>query len=290
LTALAAHSGTNNIYYRSAADTWSSVTIGTGLTFTGGTLAASGGSGISSLNGLTDATQTFAAGTSGTDVAWVSAAGVHTLNIPSASATARGVVTTGSQTIAGAKTFNNQIIAAGGSQNVAGISLNSISFGPYGTSNGWTFVNASGGILRLHATGIMCGSTNSLGFGNAFADTFSSAWREDAANAINQRNSTSAQTWRLSNTWTSSTSYEWVSIGWSGNVCTITTEKGSAGGTLRGLKIGDASTALLGFYGATPVDRPDTVADPSGGGTIDTEARTAINAIIDRLQELGLIA
>jgi len=290
LTALAALTGTNNIYYRSAANTWSSVTIGTGLTFTGGTLAASGGSGISSLNGLTDATQTLQTGTSGTNVGWISAAGVHTLNIPDASATARGLVTTGSQTIAGAKTFNNQIIAAGGTQGVAGISLNSISFGPYGTSNGWTFVSGSAAISRLHATGILCGSSQSLGFGNAFADTFSTAWREDAANVINQRNGTSPQTRRLTNTWTSSTSYEWLSIGWSGNVCTITTEKGSAGGTLRGLKIGDASTALLGFYGATPVDRPDTVADPSGGGTIDTEARTAINAIIDRLQELGLIA
>ena len=290
LTALAALTGTNNIYYRSAADTWSSVTIGTGLTFTGGTLSASGGGGITSLNGLTNATQTFAAGTTGTDVAWVSAAGVHTLNIPSASATARGLITTGTQTIAGTKTFNNQIIAAGGSQATAGIALNNIAFGPYGLSNGWTFVSGSAAILRLHGTGILCGAANSIGFGNAFADTFSTAWREDAANIINQRNSTSAQTWRLSNTWTSSTSYEWVSIGWSGNVCTITTEKGSAGGTLRGLKIGDASTALLGFYGATPVDRPDTVADPSGGSTIDTEARTAINAIIDRLQELGLIA
>lgn len=40
LTALAALSGTNNIYYRSAANTWSSVTIGGGITFTGGTLDA----------------------------------------------------------------------------------------------------------------------------------------------------------------------------------------------------------------------------------------------------------
>lgn len=43
LTALAALTGTNNIYYRSAANTWSSVTIGANLTFSGGTLAASSG-------------------------------------------------------------------------------------------------------------------------------------------------------------------------------------------------------------------------------------------------------
>lgn len=32
-----------------------------------------------------------------------------------------------------------------------------------------------------------------------------------------------------------------------------------------------------------------TVADPAGGATSDGQARTAINSIIDRLQELGLI-
>jgi len=42
LTAIAALTGTNTIYYRSAANTWSAVTIGTGLSFAGGTLAASG--------------------------------------------------------------------------------------------------------------------------------------------------------------------------------------------------------------------------------------------------------
>lgn len=38
LTALAALSGTNTIYYRSGASTWSAVTVGSGLTFSGGTL------------------------------------------------------------------------------------------------------------------------------------------------------------------------------------------------------------------------------------------------------------
>lgn len=49
LTALAALSGTNNLYYRSAANTWTSVTVGTGLTFSGGTLANSGTATVSSV-------------------------------------------------------------------------------------------------------------------------------------------------------------------------------------------------------------------------------------------------
>lgn len=42
LAALAALSGTNTIYYRSASNTWTAVTIGTGLSFTAGTLANTG--------------------------------------------------------------------------------------------------------------------------------------------------------------------------------------------------------------------------------------------------------
>lgn len=42
LTALSALTGTHTIYYRSAASTWSAVTIGTGLDFTGATLSANG--------------------------------------------------------------------------------------------------------------------------------------------------------------------------------------------------------------------------------------------------------
>ena len=33
-----------------------------------------------------------------------------------------------------------------------------------------------------------------------------------------------------------------------------------------------------------------TISDPTGGSTIDAEARTAIDTIIDRLQSLGLIS
>jgi hypothetical protein len=64
------------------------------------------GSGISTLNTLTASTQTFATGTSGSDFNISSATSTHTFNIPDAGASARGLITTGTQTIAGAKTFS----------------------------------------------------------------------------------------------------------------------------------------------------------------------------------------
>jgi len=58
-------------------------------------------------------TQTFATGTSGTDFNISTSGSVNTFNIPDASATARGLITTGTQTIAGAKTFSNNATFSG---------------------------------------------------------------------------------------------------------------------------------------------------------------------------------
>lgn len=58
-----------------------------------------------------------------------------------------------------------------------------------------------------------------------------------------------------------------------------------------GLRIGKTTADRIGFYGVTPVDQPATISDPSGqANDLDSEARTAINTIIDRLQEIGLLA
>jgi hypothetical protein len=73
-----------------------------------------GGGGITTLNTLTASTQTFATSTTGTDFTISSATSTHTFNLPSASATARGVVTTAAQTFNGTKTFTNGLAVQGG--------------------------------------------------------------------------------------------------------------------------------------------------------------------------------
>lgn len=73
--------------------------------------AGGGGGGISSLNALTASTQTFATGTSGTDFAISSSTSTHTFNLPNASATARGVVSTSAQTFQGTKTVQSDAAA-----------------------------------------------------------------------------------------------------------------------------------------------------------------------------------
>lgn len=61
-------------------------------------------SAITSLGGLTGATQTFASGTSGTDFNISSGGTAHTFNLPSASASARGLLTASDYT-----SFNNKL-------------------------------------------------------------------------------------------------------------------------------------------------------------------------------------
>lgn len=56
-----------------------------------------------------------------------------------------------------------------------------------------------------------------------------------------------------------------------------------------GTKIGTAADQRIGFFGDTPVLQQGAIAAPSGGVTVDSQARTAITSIITALRNLGLI-
>lgn len=53
-----------------------------------------------------------------------------------------------------------------------------------------------------------------------------------------------------------------------------------------GTRLGQSSTDKIGFYGATPVTRPATIADATDAAT----AITKVNAVIAALETLGLTA
>ena len=126
--------------------------------------------GLTALNGLTAQVQNFATGTSGTDFAISSTSATHTFNLPDASASARGVVTTGTQTFAGYKIFNGTIgvnndiqLATNGTalntfiKNINAVGLTSIGSNGFGfnNSNNIYFSGSSkgGGIFAFSNTG-----------------------------------------------------------------------------------------------------------------------------------------
>ena len=95
-------SNTNEIQTLSIAGQDLSLSLG------GGTVTIPAG--ITSLNGLTGTTQTFATGTTGTDFVISSSGTAHTFNLPSASASSRGALT-----IADWSAFNAKIGGSGAS-------------------------------------------------------------------------------------------------------------------------------------------------------------------------------
>ncbi len=80
-------------------------------------------------------------------------------------------------------------------------------------------------------------------------------------------------TFEIYNARTSATNFERLNIRKASNEFIIDAQVGAGGGTLRGIKIGSATSSLLGFYGVTPVDQPALTAD-----------------LLDSLQEVGLVA
>jgi len=114
---------------------------------------------ITSLNGLTALSQTFATGTAGTDFGISSSGSVHTFNLPTASGTVRGLLSSSDWT-----TFNNKISTVSGTSpittNTIGTSV-SIGLNRNNIVQGTSSNNATSPLtLDAGATNAIVGGTN----------------------------------------------------------------------------------------------------------------------------------
>jgi hypothetical protein len=112
-----------------------------------------------------------------------------------------------------------------------------VNFAVGGSDSG---VEVGPNILALASSGQLAWVSGTLS--NSAPDLYVS---RDGDGILAQRNGTSAQSFRVYNTFTSSTNYELGKLQWSGNVFRIGTEKGSGGGTARTVEVHTDSIARL---------------------------------------------
>ena len=139
---------------------------------------ASNSNGLYTLNGISAASQIFSTTSSGTDFTITGAIGtgslsttaIHAFNLPDASLTNRGVITTGTQTIAGQKSFANAVTNsvatdAGSSTNIdfslSNLAYTSASPGPGSPGTNFTLTNMkNGGTYTLAVQGTTSGTAS----------------------------------------------------------------------------------------------------------------------------------
>jgi len=160
-------------------------------------------------------------------------------------------------------TTNNISVPSGGVYTALGsktapvvASLSTPTAGLYWRNSGLTLDFASGGNTwcQLDSQGLAIASVVPINWSSGYPDVNGgdlSLYR-DAANTLAQRNSTNAQTFRLYNSYTSTSLGEWLSVDWSttANTATIAT-KANGAGVVRTLATGNPLVISTGYTVAT---------------------------------------
>lgn len=60
--------------------------------------------------------------------------------------------------------------------------------------------------------------------------------------------------------------------------------------SVNGTRIGTAAKQKLSVFGVTPVIQAGAISAPSGGATVDAQARTAIGSLITAVKNFGITA
>jgi hypothetical protein len=233
----------------------------------------------SSSSGITIGTTAITGGTSGGEL-FQTATGKVGSDSGFTYAGAGGVLT-----LTPAANTAQPFLITGGS--TTGSSTSALGLSVVGTLN--TSGVVDGAALFANVTNTASGAGSLIidlqaGGASVFSLGFDTPLIRDAAATIAQRNTTTAQTFRVYNTFTSATSYERGTFDWNdtANVLTIGTEKGSGGGSVRNMEfvIGGTNQLDYGVTGAGTWTFKQTANINAGGGGLVYTASIGTLAVV----------
>ena len=247
------------------------------LTASGGSTcsADTGTGGITSLNGLTTSTQTFATGTDGTDFGIVSSGSTHTFNIPTASASNRGLLSSSDWTTFNGKGSGTVTGTCSGMCKASGSVISTASSGIDYTLITAQHCPAGQHILNLYANGTSDCSTDASasGMANPFSAPGDMVYAVGTSTPTALHIGTSGQVMTVSTggipTWGNSTYVKWSSLAIGTDVSSTAPTIGqltmmtnqtanialgdalqiTAGGVTYYEKVNTLSPSLMSFYG-----------------------------------------